>query len=145
MSQVIIYSDDDGKCVIVIPTPEILQKNTINDVAFVDVPEGKSYQIIEADQVPASRTFRQAWRVNGKAITQDMPECKNIAMAKVRAKRDEKFTDFDKRYNVAQRDNADLAALKAERQTLKDIPQVAQLQVDAATTPEQLEEIINNV
>jgi hypothetical protein len=57
MNQRIIYPTDDGVAVIV-PADCGL---TIEEIAAKDVPEGKPYKIINAEDQPSDRTFRNAW------------------------------------------------------------------------------------
>lgn len=64
MFQRIIYPSDDGGVVILIPTPEVLEKYSIEEVAAKDVPAGKPYKIINATDVPTDRTFRGAWEAD---------------------------------------------------------------------------------
>jgi hypothetical protein len=61
MNQRIIYTNDDGGVVILIPTPECISKYTIEEIAAKDVPAGKPYKIINAADMPSDRTFRNAW------------------------------------------------------------------------------------
>ena len=61
MNQRIIYPTDDGGVAIIIPTPEYLETNTIEELAAKDVPEGKPYKIVDVTDIPADRTFRAAW------------------------------------------------------------------------------------
>lgn len=61
MNQRIIYTNDDGGVVILIPTPECLTERTIEEIAAKDVPAGKPYKIINAEDLPTDRTFRNAW------------------------------------------------------------------------------------
>lgn len=61
MNQRIIYTNDDGGVVILIPTPECLTKRTIEEIAAKDVPAGKQYKIIDSTDIPTDRTFRNAW------------------------------------------------------------------------------------
>lgn len=62
-NQRIIYPLDGGGVGIVIPTPEWLAKsgNSIEALAAKDVPAGKPYKIVNASDIPADRTFRDAW------------------------------------------------------------------------------------
>jgi hypothetical protein len=55
--QRIIYPTDDGGVAIIIPSGELL----IQEVAQKDVPTGKPYQIVSADDIPSDRSFRNAW------------------------------------------------------------------------------------
>ena len=62
MNQRIIYPTDDGVAIIV-PAPEWLSQsgNTIQKLAEMRVPAGKPYKIVDAADIPADRTFRNAW------------------------------------------------------------------------------------
>jgi len=61
MTQRIIYPNDDGGVSILIPTPEYLETHTIEELAAKDVPTGKEYKIVDIEDVPSDRTFRNAW------------------------------------------------------------------------------------
>lgn len=61
MNQRIIYPTDDGGVAIIVPAPEYLENNTIEDLAAKDVPEGKPYKIVDVADIPTDRTFRDAW------------------------------------------------------------------------------------
>ncbi len=55
----IIYAQDDGTVAILSPAPNC--SKTLEEIAEKDVPTGKSYQIIDASDVPPDRTYRDAW------------------------------------------------------------------------------------
>jgi hypothetical protein len=57
MNQRIIYPTDDGGVAIVIPTGEL----SIEDVIAKDVPAGKPFKVVDVADIPADRTFRDAW------------------------------------------------------------------------------------
>ncbi len=59
MNKRIIYPTDDGGVAIIIPAPNC--GLTIEDIARKDVPLGKPFQIIDEDEIPTDRTFRNAW------------------------------------------------------------------------------------
>jgi hypothetical protein len=59
MNQRIIYPTDDGGVAIIIPAPEC--GLTIQEIAMKDVPEGKTYKIVDVTDIPEDRTFRNAW------------------------------------------------------------------------------------
>jgi hypothetical protein len=58
MNQRIIYPTDDGGVAIIIPADCGL---TIEEIAAKDVPAGKPYKIVDVSEIPADRTFRNAW------------------------------------------------------------------------------------
>jgi hypothetical protein len=61
MTKRIIYPNDDGGVVVLIPAPEALETMTIEELAAKDVPAGKEFKIIDTADVPSDRTFRDAW------------------------------------------------------------------------------------
>ena len=58
MNQRIIYPTDDGGVAVIVPAPCGL---TIEEIAAKDVPAGKPYKIVDVADIPADRTFRNAW------------------------------------------------------------------------------------
>jgi hypothetical protein len=61
MNQRIIYPTDDGGVAIIVPAPEYLAEHTIEEIAAKDVPEGKPFKIVDVNDIPTDRTFRNAW------------------------------------------------------------------------------------
>lgn len=59
MNQRIIYPTDDGGVAVIIPAPDC--GLTIEEIAAKDVPVGKPYKIADVSDIPADRTFRDAW------------------------------------------------------------------------------------
>jgi hypothetical protein len=58
MNQRIIYPNDDGGVVVLIPADCGL---TIEQIAAKDVPAGKPFEIVDVSDIPSDRTFREAW------------------------------------------------------------------------------------
>ena len=69
MNQVIIYKQDNGVVAIVRPTAEALALYGIEAIAQKDVPTGKPYKIIDASEIPADRSQRNAWTVDDADLT----------------------------------------------------------------------------
>lgn len=59
MNQRIIYPTPEGGVAVVIPAPEC--GLSIEEIAAKDVPEGVPFKIIDTEEVPTDRTFRNAW------------------------------------------------------------------------------------
>lgn len=55
-NQRVIYPNDDGGVAIVVPAPGA----TLEEVLKA-VPAGKPYKVVDVADVPADRTFRDAW------------------------------------------------------------------------------------
>lgn len=69
MSKMIIYKNDEGGVSVVVPTPDALSKYSIEQIADKDVPHGSPYKIIDSTDLPADRTFRNAWEVDEAVLT----------------------------------------------------------------------------
>lgn len=69
MNKRIIYKTDAGGVAIIIPTPECLLEHTIEEIALKDVPAGKPFKIVNIDDIPTDRTFRNAWEVDESTLT----------------------------------------------------------------------------
>jgi len=65
----IIYKQDDGSVAVIIPTPEALALYGIEAIAAKDVPAGKPFKIIDASEIPADRSQRNAWTVDEADLT----------------------------------------------------------------------------
>lgn len=57
----IIYQTDEGGVAIIVPAPNC--GLTIEAIASKDVPDGKEYKIVDVDDIPTDRTFRNAWEM----------------------------------------------------------------------------------
>jgi hypothetical protein len=62
MSQLIIYQSETGNAILVIPAPNC--GISVEEIARKDVPAGLPYHIVDAAQVPADRTFYEAWEAD---------------------------------------------------------------------------------
>jgi hypothetical protein len=60
----IIYPTPEGGVAIIIPAPGC--ELTIEEIAAKDVPAGVPFRIVEADTIPADRTFRAAWEFSNE-------------------------------------------------------------------------------
>ena len=54
MTQRIIYKTPDGGVAVIIPASTI-------EACMKDIPEGAEFTIVDAADIPADRTFRNAW------------------------------------------------------------------------------------
>lgn len=136
--QRIIYENDEGGVSVVVPAPKALAVMTIEQIAKQSVPTGKAYQIIATADVPADRTFRNAWKPD---LTVDMVKAKNIKKNQIRAERASLFTENDLAIQNAlvSQDQAALSKAVATRDSLRDAP--ADPAIDAAKTPEELKAV----
>jgi len=130
----IIYENDDGSVSIVIPAIEDMEA-----VIKKSVPEGTSYEIIEAADIPLDRTFRNAWVKNNAALEVDMLKARIIHMDSIREARNKELDKTDQELLRAIENGEDTVSIKDRRQKLRDIPQDFDLK--AVETPEELKEL----
>jgi hypothetical protein len=71
MNQFIIYIQDTvfNALIIMSPTPECLEKYSIQEIADKDVPSGKPYKIVDENYFPEDKTFMDAWEVDESELT----------------------------------------------------------------------------
>ena len=122
----IIYPTETGIAIIT-PTGEL----SIEEVAAKDVPAGVPYRIVNDDEVPSDRTFRNALKYD---LTVDMPKAQGITKDRLRQERAPLLTALDVQYQRAQEDGRDTTIIISEKQRLRDVTKLA----DAATTLDEL-------
>ena len=122
----IIYPTETGVAIIH-PTGEL----SIEEVAKKDVPAGVPYRIVNDDEVPSDRTFRNALKYD---LTVDMPKAQGITKERLRAERAPLLTALDVQYQRATEDGRDTTIIISEKQRLRDVTKLA----DKATTLDEL-------
>lgn len=139
------YNDGSGLWVRP-PTDENIQAEL--DKAFpgvnqLGIPKSRpvSFALIDDADIPADRTYRNAWELIGKGITHNMEKARAIHLDHVREARTERLGELDRDWMIAtaQGDTVAAAAAEAERQVLRDAP--ATLPVDDAKTVEELKQL----
>ena len=123
----IIYKTESGVAIIT-PTGEL----SIEECAAKDVPAGVPYRIVNDDEVPSDRTFRNAWTDD---LTVDMSKAVVITQDRLRAERKPLMEAQDVLFQRALESGADTKAIVAEKQRLRDITKIT------ATTLDELKEL----
>jgi hypothetical protein len=124
----IIYPTETGVAIIH-PTGEL----SIEEVAAKDMPAGVPYRIVNDDEVPSDRTFRNAWEDNG-GIKVNMPKAKDLTKDRLRADRKPLLEAQDVAFQRALESGASTAEIVKEKQRLRDVTK----QVDALTSLDEL-------
>ena len=68
MTQVIIYTPDNGIPAVIMPAPEALARFGIMAIAIKDVPAGKPFKIMDASELPQD-VPQEAWIVDDADLT----------------------------------------------------------------------------
>ena len=111
----IIYTNSDGTVSIITPAGDV------ND-AITDVPSGLSYEIVEDSAIPTDRSFRNAWKQNGKTIETDMAKAREIHKTNIREARAIKFAELDVEFQRALETSSSTTDIVAKKQALRDAP-----------------------
>jgi hypothetical protein len=127
MSQVIIYTNDNGGVSVCVPTGEL----PIEQVLAKDCPEGAI--IVDSDTLP-NNDFFNAWELNDTTVTVNFDKAKAITKDRLRAERKSLLEAQDVAFARALESGADTSAIVAEKQRLRDVTQLA----DSATTLDEL-------
>jgi len=129
MTQVIIFTNENGGVSICVPTGEI----SIEAVKAKDTPNESI--IVNQDTLPNSdKDFFDAWELSGSTVSVNLSKAKEITRKRLRAERTPLLVAQDVLFQRALEISADTTAIVAEKQRLRDITN----QVDSATTTTQL-------
>lgn len=136
MDQRIIYSTPDGGVAVVVPTGEL----PIDQVLAKDVPDGVTGMIVDASAIPSDRSFRNAWKRNGRKVETDMAKARDIHRDRIRAARNPKLAALDvELQRELENPRPNTAAIVDQKRALRDAP--ADPKIDAAKTPADLKEL----
>jgi len=77
MNQRILYktpqipgAESEGGIAVIIPTGEL----SVEETAKKDVPTGLPFAIVDVSEIPADRTFRNAWDIDEAELTDGVGE-----------------------------------------------------------------------
>jgi hypothetical protein len=92
-------------------------------IAAKDVPAGVPFEIVDASEIPADRTFRNAWKCGAGKIEHDMAKCREIQKNRLRELRAPKLAALDVEFMRALEagDTAKCAEIAAQKQALRDV------------------------
>lgn len=139
----IIYTRPDGGISVIIPAEEArIEGQSENEfIAWVrskDVPaDATNVQIVDEEDIPTDRTFRNAWKQCPKGLpTVDMEKARDIHRDRLRAIRKPKLENLDVEFMRAVEGGKSTTEIAAAKQALRDITKDPA--IDAAKTPDEL-------
>jgi hypothetical protein len=129
MAQVIIFTNDNGGVSVCIPTGEM----DINAVKAKDTPSHSI--IVDTTDLPQEdNDFFNAWELADGVVTVNLDKAKNITKARLRVEREPLLAAQDVLYMRALEAGADVSAIVAEKQRLRNVTDL----VDTCTTTAEL-------
>lgn len=143
----IVFTRPDGGITVVYPVinnapvPEDITEAEAEQRAWDRLPSTAiNPHFVVDDYIPSDRTFRDAWRSDGKRISCDMNAAKRITKERLRRERIPIFAELDGKRAVAIRAGKSTILIDGEAQRLADITKLA----DKAETLEELKSICCN-
>lgn len=118
---ILIGKRPDGGISVVYPSPCVGE-----EIAFNDEIKRKfiSWRITDGSALPTSRHWRDAWcdEQEGEQIDIRMSSAKEIALSRLRAKRDKKLEELDKQTLIAigKGDDAMRQSVESQKKALRD-------------------------
>ena len=113
----VIFTNSDGTVSIMTPI-----EGTAEECAKRDLPDGTSYEVVDDSVVPTDRSFRNAWKQNGKTIETDMAKAREIHKTNIREARAIKFAELDVEFQRALETSSSTTDIVAKKQLLRDAP-----------------------
>ena len=113
----VIFTNSDGTVSIMTPI-----EGTAEECAKRDLPSGTAYEIVDDSVIPTDRSFRNAWKQNGKTIETDMAKAREIHKTNIRTARVAKFAELDVEFQKALETSSSTTDIVAKKQALRDAP-----------------------
>jgi hypothetical protein len=116
MAQVIIFSNSNGGVSVCVPTGEM-------DIQAVKTKDAPSTSIIVQDsELPqADNDFFNAWELADGVVTVNLDKAKELTKTRLRAQREPLLAAQDVLFQRALEAQADVSAIVAEKQRLRDV------------------------
>lgn len=134
MSQVIIFTNDNGGVAVCIPTGEL----SVEAVLEKDVPKGKGGRIVDQASLPnQDNDFFDAWEMDETSVSVNIAKAKELTKNRLRVERAPLLAAQDVAFQRAIEEGKSTTAIVAEKQRLRDITKLA----DNCTTTQELRSI----
>lgn len=129
MTQVIIFTNDNGGVSVCVPTGEL-------DIQAVKAKDAPINSIIVQDSAlpQADSDFFDAWELNNETVSVNLTKAKALTKNRLRLKREPLLAEQDVLFQRALETSADTTAIVAEKNRLRNITGLA----DTCTTIAEL-------
>lgn len=131
----IVFQNGTGGISIMVPALDC--GLTLEQVALKDVPVGVPYEIVDASEIPADRTFRSAWEMGSEgmeSVVIHVGKAKDICHCRRRAARGAEFAPLDIRATIP----GEAEAAEVAREVIRQKYAVMQVRIDQAECVEEL-------
>lgn len=118
MSQVIIFTNDNGGVSVCVPTGEL----PIEAVQAKDIPAGVQSFIVDHDSLPnQDNDFFDAWEQTNGVVSVNLTKAKEVTKRRLRMEREPLLVAQDVAFQRALESASDTSAIVAEKQRLRDL------------------------
>jgi len=130
--EIILFRKDDNSIGYIYSGSEF---HSLEEIAVLDVPKGAEWKIIDEEELPADKTFRDAWVWNDGKVDVSLEKAKEIVKDWLRKLREPIFEKLDLAYMRAMeaKDVELQEQISAKKQQLRDITKL--------DMPDNLEEL----
>lgn len=126
---VILHKDDNGNNLLTSIAKGYNTKAIQEEIGGVEV--SSQFESFEVD-------FLNAYDITNNAVSLNLEKARDIKVDMLRNERNQAFIAFDKRYEIALRDESEMSGLKLERQKLKDAPAKAEEFLNSCISIEEI-------
>lgn len=134
MSQVIVYTNNNGGVSVCVPTGEM----SVEEVQAKDIPAGITSYVVDISTLPTQdQDFFNAWELSGTNLIVNINKAKELTKNRLRIEREPLLQQQDILFQRALETGTDTLTIVVEKQRLRDITKLA----DDATTLDQLRAI----
>ena len=140
MAQVIVHTTPEGNLVVTYP---VNPNKTIDEIASSVVPEGIEWFAVEEDDLPAQKKLRNAWEYDGGVVV-NISKAKTLTHSLRRKVRSIELAPHDD-VIAKQIPGTDATQAEASRQVVREKYAKMQNDIDACTTAEQLQSIVDSL
>lgn len=135
--QAIVYEQENGVVAIVTPAEGF----SVEQISAKDIPAGVEHFVINYDEIPSDRVFRDAWILDNGKVVIDLTRAKSVAHQKRRLQRLIEMEPHDK-IIALQIPGTAADTAEAARLAIRQKYAVMQQQIDAAQSPDELKLIL---
>lgn len=154
----IVVRKPDETVEILIPADDYVQElinsgmteeEAIDFIKNKDIESGLETKKVDVSEISTDRRYRNCWKWETRKankIDVDMVKAKAQFMSKMREIRNKELQETDEEMSRINEigTTQEISELKTRRESLRDIPQNWQAQVDAAVTTEDLDSVYNS-
>lgn len=134
--KIAVFENESGGVSLLIPAPG----KSLSAVVHKNLPKGQKFTVANTKDLP-DRTFRDAWKKEGRKITVDVNKAKDLTHTLRRMKREIEFKPHDE-IIMKQIPGKDSKDVETEREKIRQKYWVIQDEIDACNSPDELKEII---